>query len=66
MAKIQTTIRLITVKETAQDIEKWIMSGHDWISITEDTTFVGELTGRLHEGKRAVLLNKECILEIYD
>ena len=66
MAKIQTTVRLITVKETAGDIEKWILEGYDWISITEDTTFVGELTGRLHEGKRAVLLNKGCILEVYD
>ena len=66
MARIQTTIRLIEVKESVSDISRWVLEGYEWIALTEDTSFYGELTGTMHNSERKITLNRGCILEIYE
>lgn len=64
MAKIQTTVRIITVKETTDEVFKAMQ--WPWVDLIEDTSFYGELTGNRHESERKIKLYRECILEIYE
>ena len=64
MANIQTSIRLINVKETYEEVCKAL--DFQWLELTEDTSFFygDELTGRFFEGERKIRLNRNYIIEV--
>ena len=62
MANIQTPIRLINVKETYEEVLKAMEL--QWIEVTEDTSFYGEMTGKIHKGERKIRLNRNYIIEV--
>lgn len=62
MAYIQTPIRLINVKETYEEVLKAM--DLQWIEVTEDTSFYGEMSGKIHKGERKIRLNRDYIIEI--
>lgn len=62
MANIQTTIRLIKVKETYGEVLKAMRL--QWMEVTEDTSFYGEMSGKIHEGERKIRLNRNHIIEV--
>lgn len=62
MANIQTTIRLIKVKETYGEVLKAM--GLQWMEVTEDTSFGGEMSGEVHKGERKIMLNRNYIIEV--
>lgn len=64
MAKIQTQLRLINVKETYQEVKEKMDS--QWMELIEDTSFFGGMTNKLHEGKREIMLNRNYIIEVYE
>lgn len=64
MAKIQTQIRLINVKETFDQVKEKM--DLQWMELTEDTTFYGELSGKYHKGEREIRLNRNYIIEVYE
>lgn len=59
MAKIQTQVRLINVKETFEQVKEKM--DFQWMELTEDTSF--SIT---HEGEREIRLNRNYIIEVYD
>tara|TARA_R110002074_G_scaffold55696_2_gene137927 strand:- start:357 stop:551 length:195 start_codon:yes stop_codon:yes gene_type:complete len=63
MAKIQTEIRLINVKETFEQVKEKM--DLQWMELTEDTSFCGEITGKNYEHKRTIRLNRNYIIEVY-
>lgn len=62
MAKIQTQIRLINVKETYEEVYEAME--FQWMELTEDTSFYGELSGKTYEEERKIRLNRNYIIEI--
>ena len=62
MANIQTPNRLINVKETYEEVLKAM--GLQWIEVTEDTSFYGVMTGKIHKGERKIRLNRNYIIEV--
>jgi hypothetical protein len=36
------------------------------MELTEDTSFFGEITGRMHKGERKIKLNRKYIIEVYE
>ena len=62
MANIQTPIRLINVKETYEEVLKAM--DLQWMEVTEDTSFYGEMTGEIHKGERKIRLNRNYIIEV--
>lgn len=62
MAYIQTPIRLIKVKETYEEVIYKI--ANQWVELTEDTTFYGELGDKYYEGERKIWLNVNYIIEV--
>jgi len=64
MAKIQTEIRLINVKETFQQVKGKM--GLQWMELTEDTSFFGEMSNKMHKGEREIRLNRNYIIEVYE
>ena len=62
MAYIQTPIRLINVKETYEEVLKAM--DFQWIEVTEDTSFYGELGDKYYKGERKIRLNRDYIIEI--
>lgn len=65
MAKIQTQIRLINVKETYEEVLKAMdTQGDTWIELTEDASFYGEMSGKMHVSERKIMLNTNYIIEI--
>lgn len=64
MAKIQTEIRLINVKETFEQVKEKM--DLQWMELTEDTTFYGELSNKYHKGEREIKLNRNYIIEVYE
>ena len=64
MAKIQTEIRLINVKETFEQVKEKM--DLQWMELTEDTSFYGEITGKNYEHKRTIRLNRNYIIEVYE
>jgi len=62
MAYIQTPIRLINVKETYEEVCNVMES--QWLELTEDTSFYGEMSGKIHKGERKIRLNRDYIIEI--
>jgi hypothetical protein len=62
MANIQTPIRLINVKETYEEVLKAM--DLQWMELTEDTSFYGEMTGKTHKGERKIRLNRNYIIEV--
>ncbi len=64
MAKIQTKIRLINVKETFEEVKEKM--NHKWMDLIEDTSFYGELTQKMHESQREIRLNRRYIIEVYE
>lgn len=63
MANIQTPIRLIKVKETYEEVCKAMV--FQWVELTEDTSFFGELSGKVHKGERKIRLNRDYIIEVH-
>lgn len=57
MAKIQTEIRLIKVKETFEQVKEKM--DLQWMELTEDTLVC-------HEGEREIRLNRNYIIEVYE
>ena len=64
MAKIQTQARLITVKETFNQVKEKME--FQWLNLTEDTSFFGEITGKVHKEEREIALNRNYIIEFYE
>ena len=64
MAKIQTEIRLINVKETLEQVKEKM--DLQWMELTEDTSFFGEMSNKMHEGEREIRLNRNYIIEVYE
>jgi hypothetical protein len=62
MAYIQTPNRLINVKEPYGEVFKAM--DFQWIEVTEDTSFYGEMSGKIHKGERKIRLNRDYIIEI--
>lgn len=71
MANIQTSIRLIKVKETYEEVMCKMV--FQWVELTEDTSFYGEMSGEMHEdvfvnidikGERKIRLNRDYIIEV--
>lgn len=62
MANIQTPIRLIKVKETYEEVCKAL--DFQWMELTEDTSFFGELSGKMHKGEQKIRLNRDYIIEV--
>ena len=62
MAYIQTPIRLIKVKETYEEVFEAM--NFPWIEVTEDTSFYGEMSGKIHKGERRIRLNRNYIIEV--
>lgn len=63
MASIQTTNRLIKVKETYEEV---INKMHfQWMELTEDTSFYGEMSGKIYERERKIRLNRDYIIEVH-
>jgi hypothetical protein len=62
MASIQTLTRLINVKETYEEVCKAM--DFQWMELTEDTSFYGEMSGKIHKGERKIRLNRDYIIEI--
>jgi hypothetical protein len=63
MANIQTPIRLIKVKETYEEVCKAMV--FQWVELTEDTSFYGEMSGKVHKGERKIRLNRDYIIEVH-
>ena len=62
MASIQTTNRVINVKETYEEV---INKMHfQWIELTEDTSFYDEWSGKVHKDERKIRLNRDYIIEV--
>ena len=64
MANIQTTIRLINVKETFEEVNGKM--DFQWLKLTEDTSFFSEFSDKMHEGEREIRLNRRYIIEVYE
>ena len=64
MAKILTQERLITVKETFEQVKEKM--DLQWIELTEDTSFFGQMTGKVHKGEREIILNRNYVIEFYE
>lgn len=62
MASIQTTNRLIKVKETYDEVFKAM--DLKWIEVTEVTSFYGDMSGKIHERERKIRLNRNYIIEV--
>lgn len=62
MAYIQTPIRLIKVNETYEEVLKAM--DLQWMEVTEDTSFYGEMSGKIHKGERKIRLNRNYIIEV--
>ncbi len=62
-ALIQTTTRLITVKETYEEI--YSLMDFQWLEVTEDMSFYGEITKQMHFQDRKIRLNKDYIVEVH-
>lgn len=62
MVYIQTPTRLIKVKETYEEILKAM--DFQWMELTEDTSFYGEMSGKMHKGERKIRLNRNYIIEV--
>lgn len=62
MANIQTPIRIINVKETYEEVCKAM--DLQWMELTEDTSFYGEMSGKTHKGERKIRLNRNYIIEV--
>ena len=62
MANIQTPIRLIKVNETYEEVCKAMV--FQWIELTEDTSFLVNLSGKMHKGERKIMLNRDYIIEV--
>lgn len=63
MANIQTPIRLINVNETYEEVCKAM--DLQWMELTENTSFYGEMTGKTHKGERKIRLNRNYIIEVH-
>ena len=63
MANIQTLVRLIKVNETYEEVCKAL--DFQWMELTEDTSFYGEMSGKVHKGERKIRLNRDYIIEVY-
>ena len=63
MANIQTPIRLINVKETYEEVCKEM--DFQWMELTEDTSFYGGISGKMHKGERKIKLNRNYIIEVH-
>lgn len=63
MTNIQTPIRLIKVKETYVNVLKSM--DLQWMELTEDTSFYGEMTAKKYESERKIRLNRDYIIEVY-
>ena len=62
MASIQTPIRLIKLKETYEEVCKAMV--FQWMELTEDTSFFGELSGKIYKGEQKIRLNRDYIIEV--
>lgn len=63
MAKVQTTIRLINVKETYEQVYKAM--DFQWLDLNENIIFHGEMSGKTHKQERPIRINRDYIVEIY-
>lgn len=62
MANIQTPIRLINVKETYEEVCKAM--DLQWMELTEDTSFYGEINDKIYKSERKIRLNRNYIIEV--
>ena len=62
MASIQTTNRVINVKETYEEVCKALE--FQWIELTEVILFYGEWSGKTHRDERKIRLNRDYIIEV--
>jgi hypothetical protein len=63
MANIQTPIRLINVTETYDEVVKAMEV--QWMELTEDCSFYGEMSSSTHKRQRKIKLNRDHIIEIH-
>jgi hypothetical protein len=64
MATIQTTTRLINVKESQKAVMCIISDSNNWISVTEITSLKDGVSGRSHESEQKTCINVNHIIEI--
>lgn len=73
MAKIQTQVRLIKVKETVEQVKEKM--DYKWLELTEDTSFLNphsaiivynEQRNKDEETERKIRLNRDYIIELYE
>ena len=64
MAKIQTEIRLINVKETFNQVKEKM--DLQWMELTEDISFFGKMSNKMYECEREIRLNRNYIIEVYE
>lgn len=76
MAKIQTQVRLIKVKETFEQVKEKM--DYKWLELTEDTSFLNphhaisvyfdskEQRNKDEETERKIRLNRDYIIELYE
>lgn len=62
MAYIQTTTRLIKVKETYEEVFEAM--NFPWIEVTEEISFHTDFSGKIHKRERKVRLNRNYIIEV--
>lgn len=64
MANIQTPIRLINVKESYKEVYEKM--SFQWLELTENTSFFGEMSGKDYNRERKIRLNRDFIIEVQD
>jgi hypothetical protein len=64
MATIQTTLSVITVRETLSQV---LAAMEDkMMLLTEDTTYFSDRTLKEYKDQRKIRLNRDYIIEVYD
>lgn len=63
MAYIQTTTRLIKVKETYEQV--WKAMDFQWMELTEDCSFYSQMSREFNECEKKIKLNRDYIIEIH-
>jgi hypothetical protein len=64
MAAIQTTLRVITVRESVSQVLEAMED--KMMLLTEDTTYFSDRTLKEYKDQRKIRLNRDYIIEVYD
>ena len=63
MVEIETRNRVIKVKESLSEVVN--LMGYQWVRVTEDMSFYGEMSGEYHELQREIRINRDQIVAFY-